>query len=157
MMHYTACDDPTCVIHCSSHKYRKCFTTWNHCQYCNNNRYYTGSYSVKLHDDTYAESPKLPPQCLQPGVPGWVLQMESLPNSSDISVGFPATPPQSTAPPGAPTLPLDLDYDSSTSSKTMSLSLPSLVTKLAPCSYSLGPNYSSDPETLPSYSSVPEA
>jgi len=27
MMHYTACDDSTCVIHRSSHEYRKLFTT----------------------------------------------------------------------------------------------------------------------------------
>jgi len=69
LMHYTACDDPTCVIHHSSHEYRKSFTTWNHCQYYNNNGYYTGSCPVQLHDDEYTESPKLPPQCLQPGVP----------------------------------------------------------------------------------------
>jgi len=93
MMHWTACDDPTCVIHRSSHEYRKSFKNWNHCQYCNNNGQYTGSCPVKLHDDTYTESPKLPPQCLQPGIPGWVLQMESLPKSSEISVSLPATPP----------------------------------------------------------------
>jgi len=77
--------------------------------------------------------------------------MESLPNSSDISIGLPATSPQSTSPLGAPTLPLDIDYDSSTSSETMNLSPPSPVTKLAPRPRSPGPNYSSDPETLPSY------
>jgi len=82
--------------------------------------------------------------------------MESLPNSSDISVGLPATPPQSTTPPGASTPPLDLDYDSSTSSETMNSCPPSLVTKLAPRPHSLGPNYSSDPETLYSYLPVPE-
>jgi len=157
MMHWTACSDPTCVIHRSSHEYRKSFKNWTHCQYCNNNRHYTGSCPVKLHDDTYTESPKLPPQRLQPGVPGWVLQMESLPNSSDISVGLPATTPQSAAPPGATTLPLDLDYDSSTTSETTNSSPPSPVTKLAPRPRSPGLNYSSDPETLLSYSSVPEA
>jgi len=157
MIHWTTCDDPTCVIHRSSHEYRKSFNDWNHCQYCNNNGHYTGSCPVKLHDDTYTKSPKLPPQRLQPGVPGWVLQMESLPNSSDISVGLPATPPQSTTPPGAPTPPLDLDYDSSTSSEIMNSSLPSPVTRLALRPRSPGPNYSSDPETLPSYSPVPEA
>jgi len=157
MIHWTACDDPTCVIHRSSHEYRKSFKNWNHCQYCNNNGPYTGSCPVKLHDDTYTESPKLPLQCLQPGAPGWVLQMESLPNSSDISVGLPATPPQSTTPPGAPTPPLDLDYNSSTPSETMNSAPPSPVTKLAPRPRSPGPNYSSDPETLPSYSPVPEA
>jgi len=154
MMHWTACDDPTCVIHRSSHEYRKSFKDWNHCQYCNNNGHYTGSCPVKLHNDTYTESPKLPLQRLQPGVPGWVLQMESLPNSSDVSVGLPASTPQSTTPPGAPTPPLDLDYYSSTSSETMNSSP---VTKLAPRPRSPGPNYSSDPETLPSFSPVPEA
>jgi len=82
--------------------------------------------------------------------------MESLPNSLDISVGLPANPPQFTTPPRAPTQPLDLDYDSSTSSETMNSSPPSPVTKFAPSPYSSGPNYSSDPETLPSYSPVPE-
>jgi len=157
MRHYTACDDPTCVIHRSSHEYRKCFTTWNHYQYCNNNGHYTGLCPIKLHDDTYMESPKLPLQCLQPGVPGWVLQIESLSNSSDISVSLPATPSQSTTPPGAPTPPLDIDYDSSTSSETMISSLTSPVTKLAPRPRSPGPYYLSDPETLHSYSPVPEA
>jgi len=80
--------------------------------------------------------------------------MESLPNSSDISVGFLATPPQSTTPPRAPMPPLDLDYDSYTSSETMNSSP---VMKLAPRPRSPGPNYFSDPETLPSYSPVPEA
>jgi len=83
--------------------------------------------------------------------------MKSLPNSSDISVGLPATPPQSTTPPGAPTPPHDLDYDSSTSSETMNSSPPSPVTKLAPRPRSPGPNYLSNRETLPSYSPVPEA
>ena len=156
LMHYTACDDPTCVIHRSSHEYRKSFTTWNHCQYCNNYGHDTSSCPVKLYDDTYTESPKLPPQCLQHGVAGWVLQMESLPNLSDISVNLAATPPQSPTPPGAPILPLDIDYDFSTSSETMNSSSTSPVTKLAPRTRSLGPNYSSDPETLPSYSPVPE-
>jgi len=82
--------------------------------------------------------------------------MESLPNSSDISVGLPATPPQSTSPPEAPTLPLDLTYDSSTSSETMNSSPPSPVATLAPRPRSPEPNYFSDPETLPSYSPVPE-
>jgi len=59
MMHWTACDDPTCVIHRSSHEYRKSFKDWNYCQYYNNHEYYTGSCPVKLHDDTYTESPKL--------------------------------------------------------------------------------------------------
>jgi len=157
MMYWTACDDPTCVIHRSSHEYRKSFKDWNHCQYCNNHGHYTSSCPVKLHDDTYTESPKLPPQRLQPGVPCWVLQMDSLPNSSEASVGLPATPPQSTTPPGAPTPSLDLDSDSSTSSETMNLSPPSPVTKLAPRPHSPGPNYSSDPETRPSCSPVPEA
>jgi len=80
LMHYRACNDPTCVIHQSCYKYRKWFTTWNHCQYCNNKGHYTGSCPVKLHDDTYMESLKLPPPSLQPGIPGWVLQRESLPN-----------------------------------------------------------------------------
>jgi len=142
MMHWTACDDPTCIIHQSSYEYRKSFKDWNHCQYCNNHGYYTGSCLVKLHNDTYTESPKLSPQRLQPGVLGWVLQIESLPNLSDISVGLPATPPQSTTPPGAPTLPLDLDYDCSTSSETMNSSPLAPVTKLAPRPRSLGPNYS---------------
>jgi len=53
--------------------------------------------------------------------------------------------------------PLDLDYDSSTSSETMNSSSPSAVMKLAPHPRSPGPNYSSDPETLPSYSPVPKA
>jgi len=141
LMHYTACDNPTCVIHCSSHEYRQSFTTWSHCQYYNNHRYYNCSCPVKLHDDTYTESPKLTPQCLQPGVPGCVLQIESLPNSPDNSVGLPATPPQSTTPPRAPTPPLDIDYDSSTSSETMNSSPPSPVTKLAPRPRSLGHNY----------------
>jgi len=57
----------------------------------------------------------------------------------------------------APTPPLDIDYDSSTSSETMNSSPPSSVMKLAPHPCSLGPNYSSDPQTLPSYSPVPEA
>jgi len=83
--------------------------------------------------------------------------MESLPNSSDISISLPANSPQSTTPPGAPTLPLDLDYDSSTSSETMNSSPPTPITKLAPCPRSTGPNHSFDPETLPSYSPVPEA
>jgi len=83
--------------------------------------------------------------------------MESLPNSSDISISPPAATQQSTTPTGAPTPPLDLDYDSSTCSETMNLSPPSPVTKLAPRPHSSGPNYSSDPETLPSYSPVPEA
>jgi len=157
MIHWTACDDPTCVIHRYSHEYRKSFKDWNHCQYCNNHGHYTGSYPVKLHDNTYTESPKLPPQCLQPGIPGWVLQMESLPNSSDISVSLPATPLQCPTPPGAPTAPLHLDYDSSTSSETMNASSPSPITKLAPPARSPGPNYSSDPETLSCYSPVPEA
>jgi len=148
MMHYTAYDDPTCVIHRSSHEYRKAFTTWNHCQYCNNYRHYTGSCLVKLHDDPYTESPKLPPQRLQLGIPGWVLQMESLPNSSHVPVALPATSLQSTTPLGAPMLPLNLDYNSSTSSETMNSSPPSPVTKLATCPHSPGPNYSSDPETL---------
>jgi len=156
-MHYTACDDSTCVIHQSSPKYRKSFTTWNHCQYCNNYGHYTSSCPVKLHDDKYIESPKLPPECLQPSVLRWVLQMESLPNSSDISIRLPATPPQSATPPEAPTMPFDLDYDFSTSSETMNSSPPSPVTKLAPCPCSLRPNYFLDPETLPSYSPVPEA
>jgi len=82
--------------------------------------------------------------------------MESLPNSSNISVSLPATPLQSTTPPGAPTPPLDLDYDSSTSSKTMNSSPLSPVMRLAPRPRSLGPNYYSDPETLPSYSPVPK-
>jgi len=30
LMHYTACNDPTWVIHRSSHEYRKSYTTWNH-------------------------------------------------------------------------------------------------------------------------------
>jgi len=94
---------------------------------------------------------------LQPGVPGWVLQMESLPNLSDISVDLPATPLLSTTPPGAPTPLRDLDYDSSSSSETMNLSPPSPVTKLAPRTCSPEPNYSPDPETLPSYSPVPKA
>jgi len=157
LMYYTTCDDSTCVIYRSSHEYRKCLTTWNHCQYCNNNGHYAGSCPGNLHDDTYTESPKRPLQCLQPGVPGWVLQIESLPNSSDISVGLPATPPQSTTPPGATTLPLNIDYDSSTSSETLNSSSPSPVTKWAPRPYSPEPNYSSDPETLPFYSLVPEA
>jgi len=157
MMHWTACDDPMCVIHRSSHEYRKSFKDWNHCQYCNYNGHYTGSCPVKLHDDTYTECPKLPPQRLHPGVPGWVLQIESLPNSSDVSVSLPATTPQSTTPPVAPMLPLDLDYDSSASSETMNSAPPSPVTKLAPRPRSPGPNYSSDPETLPSYSPVLEA
>jgi len=156
-MHYTACDDPTYVIHHSSHEYRKCFITWNHCQYCNNNGHYPGSCPVNLQDDTYTESTKLPSQCLQPGVSDWVLQMESLSNLSDVSVGLPVTSPQSTTPPGAPTSPLDLDYDSSTSSETMNLSTPSPVMKLAPHPRSPEPNYFSDPETLSSYSPVPEA
>jgi len=156
-MHYTACDDPTCIIHQSSHEYRKSFTTWNHCQYCNNYRHYTGSCPIKLHNDIYTESPKLLPQRLQPGILGWVLQIESLPNLSDISVDLPATPLQSTTPPGAPMPPLDIDYDSSTPSETMNSSPPSPVTKLPPRPCSTGPNYSSDPETLPSYSLVPEA
>jgi len=83
--------------------------------------------------------------------------MESLPNLSDISVGLPATAPQSTTPPGAPMPPLNLNYDSSTSSETMNSSPPSPVTKLATRPHSPGPNYSSDPETQPSYSPVPEA
>jgi len=83
--------------------------------------------------------------------------MESLPNSSDISVGLPATPPQSTTPPGALPPPLDLDYDSSASSETMNSSSPSSVTKLAPYLRSPGSNYSSDPKTLASDSPVPEA
>jgi len=83
--------------------------------------------------------------------------MESLPNSSEISVGLPATPPQSTPTPGTPTPPLDLDYDFSTSSETINSSSPSPVMKLAPRPRSPGPNYSSDPETLPSYSLVTEA
>jgi len=157
MMHYTACNNPTCVVHRSSHAFRRSFEKSNYCQYCNNKRHYTGSCPVKLHDDTYTESPKLPPQRLQPGVPGGVLQMESLPNLLDLSISLPATPPQSTTPPGALTLLLDLDYDSSTSSETMNSSPPSPVTKLAPRPRSPGPNYSSDPETLPSYSPVPEA
>jgi len=82
LMHYTACDDPTCVIHHSAYEYRKSFTTWNHYQYCNNNGHYTGSYPVKLHDNEYTESLRLPLQRLQPGILGWVLQMESLPNLS---------------------------------------------------------------------------
>jgi len=157
MVYWIACDDPTCVIHRFSHEYRKSFKDWNHCQYCNNHGHYTGSCPIKLHDDTYTKSPKLPPQRLHCGVPGWVLQMESLPNLSDISVGLPATSPQSTTPPRALTLPLDLDYDSSTSSETMNSSLPSPIMKLAPRLRSSGPNYSYDPETLPSYSPVPEA
>jgi len=83
--------------------------------------------------------------------------MDSLPNSSEASVGLPATPPQSTTPPGAPRPPLDLDYDSSTSSETMNSSPPSPVTNLAPRPRSPVPNYSSDPETLPSYSPVSRA
>jgi len=83
--------------------------------------------------------------------------MQSLSNSSDISVSLPATPLQSTSPPGAPTPLLDIDYDSSTSSETMNSSPSSRVTKLAPRSRSPVPNYFSDPETLPSYSPVPEA
>jgi len=31
LMDYTVCDNPTCVIHRSSHEYRKSFTTWNYC------------------------------------------------------------------------------------------------------------------------------
>ena len=157
MMLHTACDDPTCVIHRSSHEYRKSFTTWNHCQYCSNYGHYTGWCHVNLHDDTYQEFPKLSPQRLQPGIPGWVLQMESLPNSSEISVDLPATPLQSTTPAGAPMPPVDIDYDSSTSSETMNLSPLSPVTELAPRPRSLGPNYFSNPETLPSYSRVPVA
>jgi len=157
MMHYTACDDPTCVIYRSSHEYRKSFTTWNHCQYCNNYGHYTGLCPVKIHDDEYTESPKLPSERLQPGVPGWVLQMERLSNLSDVSIGLPTTPPQSTTRTGAPTPPFDLDYDCSTSLETMNSSPPSLVTKLAPCPRSPRPNYSSDPENLPSYLPVPEA
>jgi len=38
----------------------------------------------------------------------------------------------------------------------MNSSPPSPVTKLAPRPYSPGPNYFSNPETLPSYSPVPE-
>jgi len=112
---------------------------------------------VKLHNDTHTESPKLPPQYRQLGIPGWVLQMESLLNSSDISVSLPATPPQSTTPPEAPPPPLDLDYDSSTSFETMNSSSLSPVTKLAPHPHSQGLNYSSDPKTLPSYLPVSEA
>jgi len=59
IMYWTACDDPTCVIHRSSHEYRKSFKNWNHCQYCNNYGHYTGSCPVRLHDNTYTESPKL--------------------------------------------------------------------------------------------------
>jgi len=83
--------------------------------------------------------------------------MESLLNSSEISVGFLATSPQSTTTLGAPTLHLDIDYNSSSSSESMNSSPSSPVTKLAPCPCSTGPNYSSDPATLPSYSPVPEA
>jgi len=90
-------------------------------------------------------------------VPGQVLQIESLPNSPDNSVGLPATLPQSTTPTGAPTPLLDINYDSSTSSETMNSSPPSPVTKLAPRPHSPRPNYSSDPETLLSYLPVPEA
>jgi len=53
--------------------------------------------------------------------------------------------------------PLDLDYDSSTSSETMSSSPCCPITKLAPHPCSPELNYFSDPETLPSYSPVPEA
>jgi len=102
------------------------------------------------------ESPKLPPQRLQPGVPGWVLQRESLPNLSEISVSFPTIPPQSTTSPGAPTPPLDIDYDSFTASEEVDSTPSSPITKLAPYSRSPEPNYSSDPETLPSYLPVPE-
>jgi len=83
--------------------------------------------------------------------------MESLPNSSDNSVGLPAMPLQCTTPPGTPTPPLDIDYDSSTASEEVDSSPPSPVMKLAPRPCSPEPNYSSDPETLPSYSPVPEA
>jgi len=83
--------------------------------------------------------------------------MESLPNSSEAFISLPATPPQSTTSLGGPTPPLDIDYDSSTSSKTINSSRTSLVTKLAPRTRSPGPNYSSDPETLPSYLPVYKA
>ena len=86
------------------------------------------------------ESLKLPSQCLQPGVPDWVLQIESLPNLSDISVSLPAATTKSSAPPGAPTPPLDINYGSSTTSESMNPSLYASVTKLARHPHSLEPN-----------------
>jgi len=83
--------------------------------------------------------------------------MESLPNSSDNSIGLPATLPQSTTLVRAPTPPLDIDYNSSTASEEVDSSPPSPVMKLASRPCSPEPNYSSDPETVPSYSPVPEA
>jgi len=157
LLHYTACNDPICVIYRSSHEYRKSFTMWNYCQYCNNKGHYTTTYLVKIHDDQHTESTQLPSQCLQPGLPDWVLQIESLLNLSDNSIGHPATPPQSTTPPETPTLSLNVDYDSSTASEEVDSSPPSPVMKVAPCSHSPEPNYSFDPETLSSYSPVPEA
>ena len=68
---------------------------------------------------------------------------------------IPATPLQSTTSLGTPTPPLNLNYDSSTSSETMNSSSPSPIMKLAPRSCSPGLNYLSDPKTLPSYSPVP--
>jgi len=65
-------------------------------------------------------------------------------------------PPQSTTPPGAPTPPLDIDYDLSTASEEVDSSPLSPVTKLAPRPRSPEPNCSFDPETLPSYSPVPK-
>jgi len=53
--------------------------------------------------------------------------------------------------------PLDVDYDTSSSSETMNSSPLSPVMKLAARPCSPGPNYSSDPETLRSCSPVPEA
>jgi len=172
-MHWTACRDPNCVTHKSSHEYGRSFTKWGRCEYCNGTEHNTKDCPVKKNDDEYTESPKLPPQRLQPGVPAWALQIESLPNSSEISDGHPATPPMSSTPPRAPTPPLDIDYDSSTMSEevdsppldidydssTISEEVDSPpfspVTKLALRSRS--PQYSSNPETLPSYSPVPEA
>jgi len=81
----------------------------------------------------------------EPSILGSILQMDSLPNSSDISVNLLATLPQSTTPPSTPMPSLDIDYNSSTSSETMNSSPPSSVTKLAPHPRSPGPNYSSDP------------
>jgi len=120
-----------------------------------NNRHNTYSCAVKRHDDEHTESPKLPPQRLQPGMPAWVLHIESLPNSSDISEGRPATPPMPSTPLGAPTPPLDIDYNSFTASEEVDSPPFSPVTKLAPRSRST--QYFSNLETLPSYSPVPEA
>jgi len=83
--------------------------------------------------------------------------MESLPNSSNISVGLPATPPKSTTPPEAPTPTLDIDYNLSTASEEVDSSPLSPVMKLATHLHSPEPNCSSDPKTLPSYSPVLEA